>query len=280
MRPTDVPAASDFSAVSVPVDSHVHFRRLDLVGPTLDAAARNFMRIGPDRPGILGVLMLVESSPEHVFEPLAGMGAAGRWRLSRVESETQSLVASSGGRSMLIVRGQQISCADGLEVLALGATKRYSSGASLEDAIDSVLADGHIAVIPWGFLKWRGARAERIRAIIAGRRREPLFFGDNGGRMSVLGMPPLLREAVDAGFSVLAGTDPFPFASDYRRVGAFGSLADVELGTSCPWTTLRRWLLSGIGRPRPYGRALGPLRFAFNQGWIQVKKRMSSRMTA
>lgn len=279
MRPTDVLGVSDFSAVSVPVDAHVHFRRLDLVGPTLDAAAGNFMRVGPERPGIIGVLMLVESSAEHVFEPLAGMGAAGRWRLSRVESERQSLLASSGGRTMLIVRGQQISCADGLEVLALGVTKRYPSGASMEDAIGSVLADGHIAVIPWGFLKWRGARSERIRAVIAGQHRARLFFGDNGGRLSVLGMPPLLREAVQAGFGILAGTDPFPFASDYRRVGAFGSLADVELGTSCPWTTLRRWLLSGSGRPRPYGRALGPLRFAFNQGWIQVQKRKSSRMT-
>jgi len=264
----------------LPVDGHVHFHRLDRVGETLDFAAANFSQVGCGGTNLQGVLMLVESHAEDVFGQLADVGVAGDWCISAVEREPQSLLASSCGRTLLIICGRQIRCADGLEVLALGALQRYPQGADIERTLARVQADGHLAVVPWGFLKWRGARGDRIRDIIAGRPRGSLFFGDNGGRIEALGPPRLLQQAEQAGFALLPGTDPFPFGHDYRRVGSFGFVARAELDPAAPWTTLQHWLRERPDRVRPYGRALGPLKFVFNQGWIQVHNKMLRRRAA
>ena len=274
---SDAVATVDTSKPGLPVDGHVHFHRLERVGATLDSAAANFSQVGCGVTNVLGVLMLVESHAEDVFGRLAEAEFAGSWRISTVEQEPQSLLASSRGRTLLIVCGRQISCADGLEVLALGALQRYPQGAELERTLARVQADGHIAVVPWGFLKWRGFRGDRIRELMAGQAQGSLFFGDNGGRMGALGAPRLLQQAEHAGFALLPGTDPFPFGRDYRRVGSFGFVAGAELDPAAPWTNLQHWLRENPDRIRPYGRAVGSLKFVFNQGWIQLHNKVLRR---
>ena len=111
-------------------------------------------------------------------------------------------------------------------------------------------------------------------------RQESLFFGDNGGRMSALGLPHLLHEAASKGYRLLPGSDPFPFGRDYTRVGAFGFLAGLELDTCAPWTSLQDWLQKQANQPSGYGHGLGPLKFAFNQAWIQVHNRIPARSRA
>jgi hypothetical protein len=261
----------------VPVDGHVHFHRMAWVGPTLDAAARNFGRVVQAGPGVSGVLMLVESPSERIFDRLARAGDVDGWHISPVDAEPESLLATRASEAIVIVCGRQVGCADGLEVLALGTRKRYPQGAALPETLARVRADGHIGVVPWGFLKWRGFRAAQVRELMARSSADALFLGDNGGRMEALDTPRLLRDAAQAGFRVLRGTDPFPFGSDYRRVGAFGFLAGIELDPARPWTGLRGWLQDGRNQPVPYGRALGPFRFACNQGWIQVHNRLLRR---
>jgi hypothetical protein len=261
----------------LPVDGHVHFHRMEFVAPTLDAAARNFGRVGQAATGVIGALLLVESHSERIFERLAESRSADGWQIAPVEGEPQSLLATSGAHSILIVCGRQIGCADGLEVLALGTRTRHPQGARLPEALARVAAEGCIAVVPWGFLKWRGYRGAQVRDLLADGSPASLFLGDNGGRMEALELPRLLQDAPRAGFRVLRGTDPFPFGRDYRRVGAFGFLAGLELDPARPWTGLQRWLRDSRNQPVPYGRALGPWKFAFNQGWIQVHKRMQPR---
>jgi hypothetical protein len=140
--------------------------------------------------------------------------------------------------------------------------------------IDLVRSDGALAVVPWGFGKWIGRAGIRIRELFNSQSPESLFAGDNGGRLQILGMPKPLKAARREGFRVLPGTDPFPFGADYRRVGGFGFLAAMEPDLIHPWQSLRSALVGTARAPEPYGRALPPIRFLFNQGWIQVHNRM------
>lgn len=257
----------------LPVDAHVHFHTRRLVEPTLDSAGANFSRVGPPRGDFVGALLLAESSPERVFEHLADTGVFGHWRIDPVPDEPETVTARTDACKIAIVCGRQIRCQLGLEVLALGTTARYPDGREVGETIDRVRASGALPVLPWGFGKWMGRAGERIRQLFSSQPPGLLFAGDNGGRLQMLGLPGTLKSAYQDGFAVLPGTDPFPFGADYRRAGSFGFLTSTEPDPSHPWQSLRNAIVSPEFPLEPYGRALAPMRFLFNQGWIQVHNR-------
>ena len=250
---------------------------MELVAPTLDAAAGNFARFGRTSPVFSGALLLAESAKERIFDRIATAGASGSWRLQPVAGEPQTIIADSGMHRILVVCGRQVRCALGLEVIALGTTSDYPEDRELDETLDRVVGDGAVAAVPWGFGKWLGRPGVRVSRLFSRGAQKSIFAGDNGGRLQILKQPALLDVARAAGFGILPGTDPFPFGSDYRRVGAFGFLAGIEPDPSAPWTTLREWLQSCAQSPTAYGRALNPIRFAFNQCGIQVHNRMWNR---
>jgi hypothetical protein len=240
----------------------------------------NFSRIGAPEGHLAGALLLTESSREDVFEHLAETAHFGRWRIDPVADEPQTVIAETDGCRIAVICGRQIRCRLGLEVLALGTTARYPDGGEVGETIDLVRSRGALPVVPWGFGKWIGRAGARMRELFDQRSPESLFAGDNGGRLQILGMPKALSMARREGFRVLPGTDPFPFGADYRRVGGFGFLATMEPDPTHPWQSLRSALVGAPCSPEPYGRALPPLRFLFNQGWIQVRNRIGPGGTA
>ena len=256
----------------VPVDGHVHFHALERVVATLDAAAANFRVHGQRDSGLLGILLLTQSSRERVFEALREQRSCGPWTLRTSSGEDESLRAEHRERRIVVVCGRQIRCERGLEVTALGTTEVFPDGLSLEETICEVQARGALVSLPWGFGKWLGARGQLVRDSL--RRHPPgsLAICDNGGRLAASGQPSLVRECGALGYPILPGTDPFPFGSDYLRAGSFGFLA-AEPDQSTPWRGLAEWLQSLGGSPPAYGRALGPLKFLVNNVGIQVYNR-------
>lgn len=257
-----------------PIDGHVHFHRSTLVTRTLDAAAENFRRMRPDRRGLLGALLLCQSASERVFEQLAEQRSSGDWQIAPAANEPETLLARKAGSSVAIVCGRQVRARGGLEVLALGTRQVFPDGASFSETLANVRASGAFAVIPWGFGKWFGKRgdvvAESLRALGPGN----IAVGDNGSRLAMMSTPALISDSARKGFRVLPGTDPFPFAGDYDRVGRFGFLADTALDEAAPWHTLRAWLESRTESPRTFGEPSGPVRFVRNQIGIQFYNRL------
>ena len=266
--------------VDFPVDGHVHFHSLGRVAPTLDAAVTNFCaRVG--RPeGVLGALLLAQASGEKVFEALQRERSAGAWTVRPAHEEPETLLASRDGVTIAVVCGRQVRAGDGLEVLALGTCRSYPDGSPFEDTVRSVLASGALTVVPWGFGKWRGERGRRVEKTFETQGPGDLFVGDSGGRLSLAGLPHLIRTARANGFRVLPGTDPFPIAGGHRGVGRFGFLAQIAPGTSAPWRELRSWLVSRQESPPAYGRAAGPLKFLVSQVGIQIHNRWPGRRDA
>ena len=260
-----------------PVDGHVHLHNVRFVAPTMDAAARNFRAACGRSQGLVGAILLTEASGEHVFDCLQDLSMAGGWGFAPAADEPESLIAQRGDAALAIVGGRQVRTAGGLEVLALGTRSVFPDGLPLTDTVEAIRHSGAVTVLPWGFGKWLGARRRVVAAALAKFEPDQLFVGDNGGRLSLLGVPGLVRASERRGFRVIPGTDPFPFASDYRRVGRFGFLGEVPLPAAAPWRALRGWLIERRTSPLPYGEASGPLRFVLNQLGIQVHKRLSRR---
>lgn len=258
----------------LPVDGHVHFHTLDRVSLTLDGAAANFRIYGPRQSGLLGILLLTQTSRERVFEALQDRPSCGKWSVRPSPGEDVSLCADDGNRRIVVVCGRQVRCHSGLEVAALGTTAAFPDGLPLEETIREVQARGAFVSLPWGFGKWLGARGRVLRDSLGRHEPRLLAIGDNGSRLHALGRPRLVRECDALGHLILPGTDPFPFGNDYLRVGSFGFLA-AEPGARAPWRELAAWLRARKGSPTAYGKAAGPFRFVINNIGIQVHHRMT-----
>jgi hypothetical protein len=261
-RTDDAQSRMPGDAIRCAVDCHVHLHSLERVEQALDASALNLgLACGRSR-GLLGYLLLAQGGDERVFEALADRSSAGGWRFASVPAEPETLIASSGRRSVAVVCGRQVRAVDGLEVLAIGTCASFHDGQPFTATLDSVRSSGALAVIPWGFGKWFGKRGRRVRKVLQAAVGHGVFVGDNGGRLAMLGMPRIIRNIERQGGRVLPGTDPFPIAMDHLRIGAFGFL--------------RSWIESQSRSPPAYGRASGLARFTRLQIGIQLHNRLSN----
>lgn len=255
-----------------PVDGHVHFHSRSRVAPTLDAAVEHFRSRTGRSAGLLGALLLTQTSGESVYEWLRDQSSVGAWLLTAVPEEPESLVACRDRVAVAIVCGRQVRADDGIEVLGLGTCEKFADGLPLADAVNLVQRSGAVTVLPWGFGKWFGDRGRRVARLLETLGPGDVFVGDNGNRLAALGPPSLIRMAQRKGFRVLPGTDPFPLSGAHRRVGGFGFWVPIEPPATAPWRTLRNWLMSQKRSPPAFGRAVGPLRFVRDQVGLRLHK--------
>ena len=256
-----------------PVDGHVHFHSLNRVEPTLDAAAAHFRVQGGRTEGLLGALLLTQTSGEQVFESLQAGHQAGAWSIAPASDEPESLIARRGPVAVAIVCGRQVRAADGLEVLGLGTCQTYPDGLPFTEAVKRVHESSALMVLPWGFGKWVGERGRRVERVLDTHGPSEVFLGDNGNRMAAFGLPKLLRTGQQKGFRVLPGTDPFPLPRTPGRVGAFGFCSAIEPPATAPWRALRHWLIAQSDSPPAYGNAVGPLRFVHDQIGLRLQEK-------
>ena len=259
--------------VQWPVDGHVHFHALNRVEPTLDAAAVHFQAQGGRTEGLLGALLLTQTSGERVFESLQAQRSAGAWTIAPASDEPESLIARRGQVAVAIVCGRQVRAADGLEVLGLGTCQTYPDGLPFTESVNRVHDSGALTVLPWGFGKWVGERGRRVERVLDTHGPGEVFLGDNGNRLAALGLPKLIRTGQQKGFRVLPGTDPFPLARGPMRVGSFGFCTAIEPPATAPWRALRHWLVAQASSPPAFGNAVGPLRFVLDQVGLRLHKK-------
>lgn len=248
-----------------PVDAHVHLHDVAMTPQALQSARANFSALGIGSHEVLGAILLAQMSHEHVFEQLRDARHLDGWAFEPVAGEPMSLIARRDTDAIAVVCGRQIRAADGLEVLALGTTRSFTDGNSFSGSVDEALRSGAVTVLPWGFGKWSGDRGERVRSAARAHGARSLYLGDSGGRLYRAGVPPLIRDLQPEGFRVLPGTDPLVVRRDYRRIGRFGFLADVQLRLDSPWQTLTDWLSRRSTSPMPYGSACSLSEFVQNQ---------------
>lgn len=265
------------------LDAHVHIYDRYPLAKFLDSACLNYKKAAEklgDYDGFVGILLLTETSRDHWFSRLqrladgvfTGEINSRDWRFEHTE-EPCSLVAKRGDREDLyIIAGRQIVTSERLEVLAIGADREYPEGLPLNEVIELVQESGALPIIPWGFGKWTGFRGNVVRQVLLNKPGTDLFLGDNGGRLQYWFDPAQFKIARKNGIRILPGSDPLPFASEYRRPGSYGFMLNAPVSSMIPAADIKRHLLNRDVSITPYGRREGVLRFIKNQLSMQLIK--------
>lgn len=242
------------------IDAHVHLRNVHDPAAVLDGAVAHFdtlaARLGAKRGS--RVLMLSESADEHGFERLAAADKpVGRWIFNETGEPTSLACERDDERSVLLIQGQQIATADGLEVLTLACGTRIDDGQPIRETLQQALSLESLVVLPWGFGKWTGKR----KALMVELTREfgPMgaLLGDSAARPAGFGDGPIFGLARELGIPVLPGTDPLPIASHEKRAGKYGMWLRGGLDSRTPAADLRERLSRPLPRDAVIGRRDG-----------------------
>lgn len=262
------------------VDTHVHIHRCFDIDLFLSSAARNFQAAAatscPEQP-YRAVLCLTEDAGSSEFDRLGefagGHSGLTGWSIGRT-GERHSLVASHKEQGELtILAGRQIRCDEGLEVLALGTSRPFDDGITVNAAIEQIHGEEALAILPWGFGKWTGRRGRVVRRIIESRTPEEISLGDNSGRLALWPEPGEFALARRAGFRILPGSDPLPFLSEVTRAASYGLAVPGSVSSTEPAHGLIGILSDPSVETRTFGRLETPLRFLRNQLAMQLVKR-------
>jgi hypothetical protein len=260
------------SPTQVAIDGHVHLREPGFDVDCLAAAARNFGRYAAV-PSRTAVLMLTDSAGEDALTRLRETLPADHEALRTAPTaEPESLWVYVEGWRLLVVAGRQIITAERLEVLALATSARFDDGVPLDRLLPQIEAANGVPVLPWGCGKWIGTRRRQVAAAIRDSAPGRLLLGDNGGR------PGVWRDGLLDGFTgrpsrpVLRGTDPLPLPGHWRRVGSYGSVAEVALPAEFPAAALRTALRDPAVELRPYGRQRGIAGFLRDQMRLRMHR--------
>lgn len=261
------------------VDAHVHLHECCETDLLLDAAAANFSSAARGARPKSAVLLLAQAAGSDRFEQLAAEALPGSapdkpaagWGF-RLTAEAESIVAvRRDGARLILVCGRQIRTAEGLEVLALGTTRRFDDGRAAADVLLAAAAAGALAVLPWGVGKWLGRRGRLVSRLIgdAGLR---IACGDNGNRPGFWPRPRLLRRAERLGRRVLPGSDPLPLPATVARAGSFGFAVGGALDSDRPAADLKARLADPRVAIEPYGRRESARLFFSNQLLLRARR--------
>lgn len=254
----------------VKVDAHVHLHDGFTLNTVHDRACGNMM-LGPENP--LGVLMLTEVTGVC---PFANMSAhIGNWTIEDHTEPVTKIASHANGQQLIIISGYQIVTKEDLEVHILGATEPVDGGLSLDDTINRVHQAGAIAVLPWGYGKWSGARVRLIGELAA---KPPpfagIFLADSGVRRAESTRPAVFEQAENAGWSVIAGSDPLPFAVHEQAAGRFGFILNDPVDLARPFASLAAQFLGLTSSPKTFGRLEGTRDFLNLHFRMQLRKRL------
>ncbi len=259
------------------IDGHVHLHRCFDRAAFLAAAAARF-RAAARELGLPastpGCMLLAETPAERAFAELSeGRSLPPGWR-SRGTAERESILLDGpDGERIVVIAGRQLVTREGLEVIAVGTVEAPADGGALGAMVDEILGAGTIAVVPWGFGKWWGARGRVVEALLT-TPRPGLFLGDNSGRPEVAGEPVHFQRARDVGIGVLPGSDPLPFPWHARLVARYGFVLPDGFDAAAPAGRLRAVLRDLTGSPRAFGRRAALPEFVRSQIGMQVRKRI------
>ena len=228
-RPGKLSAESDASAPGKIwcVDTHVHYHPCFDAEVFLTSAYSNLCRIGaqfvsPHRVEV--AICLLDSSHSDFFSALAEGRLAGKSELSWFVQPTSVdpailILRRADGAKLSIVAGRQLVSSENVEVLLLGCREPVDvSGLCIEELVLR-FQQRYLAIIPWGFGKWLGARGRLVSDLML---QPELNFclGDNSGRPNLWRNIRQFKQAQELGIAVLPGSDTLALRRQQMQAGS------------------------------------------------------------
>lgn len=215
-------------------DTHVHIYPCHNPGVALTSLIRN-LDAGGGAMAKAGFLAERHDCDSFVALQAGEAGALPAGLAIEPSPEPGCLVVRQAGVPVLyLYAGRQIVTSERLEVLALATESRFAEGLTAEAAIEQVRAAGGIPVLAWSPGKWMFARGKIVKALLKRFKPGELLVGDTSLRPVWWGMPRLLAEARERGFTLVAGSDPLPFGGEEQVCGTYGTLLDGVIDPASP----------------------------------------------
>ena len=226
----------------IAADMHVHIYPCYNAGLALRSASNQLRQLAdeavlagrlPADEEVLSVLFLSERHDCSFFADLH----AGHWKpeqsgfeLSEVDDRHCILNDITGAGRLLPVAGRQIVSSEKLELTALGTDMRVADRSlSCKNLLRDIRSAGALPVLNWSPGKWTFRRRALVKGLMQSERPGSLLFADTALRPDCLWPEPLLKAASRAGFGVLCGSDPFPFAGEEGRIGRYALGWQLEI---------------------------------------------------
>ncbi len=204
------------------LDAHAHLYPFHDVPRLLLAALDHMPRVAPSD---LRVLALAERSDCSFFQSLAQDEIrlpGDRWRILAWDPAGGVKIRHlPDHRDLWILAGRQIVSAERIEVCSLFSDAPFSDGQPASDLIRAILAAGGLPALDWAPGKWLFARGSLVRSLVSEFPPSQLVLVDTSLRPLGWPAPPLYRAARRQNRSVLAGSDPLPFAGEEDLAGSY-----------------------------------------------------------
>ena len=181
---------------------------------------------------------------------------------------------SQGSVSVYVVSGKQLVSKERIEIHALGTTKTFVDGRSLQEIILNLKGEGMIPVLPWSPGKWMGERGRIIKKLIEGSAKGDLLLSDPAMRPCLFPSPPLFHLAAQKGIRTIFGTDPFPLPNEEKRIGQYATYTHAELSPSTPGKFISEIANNEGCHPQPAGHRLSPIKVAWRLFALSRSKRI------
>ena len=233
-------------------DTHVHLypsydtvRLLDGLHARLSALA----------PGAVQAAFLTEGKGFRAFDDLSGR--FGAWTVEPSPEPGCLLATCDDDAEMYIVAGRQIVTRERIEILALATSEMIADGQIAHATVNAVLEAGGVPVVAWAPGKWFFGRGKIVASLIESCDPGQLAVGDTILRATCWAEPLLMRAARRRGCTVLAGSDPLPFAGEEVRAGTYATVLEGAFDKQKPRSSLRELLQTGSACTM--GRRNGPV---------------------
>lgn len=232
-------------------DTHVHLYACYDIALALNTLRE---RLSGKDPDAVLLAFLAERRDCNYFQALAEGNLDVGMEFSSITDQDHVLHGSSGSRSMYLFAGRQVVTEERLEILALTTNADIPDGLPAQDVLERILDIGGLPVISWAPGKWFFKRGKLVQNLLDRYSPSTLFLGDSTLRPTAWPEPRLMRQARQAGYSVLAGSDPLPFAGEERNLGRFATQMEGNFDPQRPVDSIRALLRApGSMSPRHVG---------------------------
>ena len=224
----------------------------------------------------VNVLLLTERFDCHFFDQLRKFPLKfenNGLKISQTAEQDAIRITSNQQQVFYIIAGHQVVTVERLEILALTTSlliedRKYSIGEVIEKVNDA----GGIPVLNWAPGKWFFNRGKAVQQAFEQFSPQQVLIGDTSLRHTLWPEPRLMTRARKAGFKVIAGSDPLPFAGEESLIGSYGFSVKGAFDTEKPVTSLRKILRDENTKISYIGKRNNVFTFAKREAQIMANK--------
>jgi hypothetical protein len=233
-------------------DTHLHFYPCYDLKRALGVLRYNLAALGADS---LHMAFLAERNDCHFFKEIRDKKREVSASPAQISDLGEALLLQEEGyKDLYLFAGRQVITRERLEVLALTTDVEIPDGLPVEEVIERINREGAIAVLSWAPGKWFAQRGKKVSRLLSDYSAQDLVLGDTTLRPWCWIEPLLMKKGVKSGFTVLAGSDPLPFAGEEEMMGRYVSSWQMALDTENPVASVRSYLKESGKCPTKVGR--------------------------